>query len=65
MRLLLLLCLFLPGLPQDRAAWMRAARWGVMTHYLADWMARVHNLTMSVEEWNRLVDGFDAEGMAK
>jgi hypothetical protein len=65
MRLLLLLSLMLPAMGQDRAAWMRQARWGVMTHYLADWMARVHNLKMSVEEWNKLVDGFDAEGIAK
>jgi hypothetical protein len=50
---------------QNRAAWMQDAQWGVMTHYLADWQARTHNLTMSVEEWNGLVDGFDAEAMAK
>jgi hypothetical protein len=50
---------------QDRAAWMQTARWGVMTHYLADWQARVHSLTMSVEQWNKLVDGFDAEGIAR
>jgi hypothetical protein len=49
---------------QDRAAWMQTAHWGVMTHYLADWQARVHKLDMSVEEWNRLVDGFDVEGIA-
>ena len=24
----------------DRASWMREARWGVMNHYLADWIAR-------------------------
>ena len=50
---------------ESRAAWMQSAQWGVMTHYLADWQARVHNLNMSVEEWNRLIDGFDAEGIAK
>lgn len=50
---------------QNRAAWMQDAQWGVMTHYLADWQARVHHLTMSVDEWNKLVDGFDAEGIAK
>jgi len=50
---------------QDRAAWMPKARWGVMTHYLADWQARVHNLTMSVDQWNKMVDGFDAEGIAR
>ncbi len=50
---------------QNRAAWMAEGQWGVMTHYLADWQARAHHLTMSVEEWNRLVDGFDVEGIAK
>jgi hypothetical protein len=50
---------------QSRATWMKEARWGVMTHYLADWMARAHSLDMSVEEWNKLIDGFDAEGIAK
>ena len=44
---------------------MPEAQWGVMTHYLADWQARTHHLTMSVDEWNRLVDGFDVERMAK
>lgn len=53
------------GAAQDRAAWLQNARWGVMTHYLADWQARTNKLTMSVEEWNRLIDGFDAEGIAK
>ena len=52
-------------LAQDHAAWMHQARWGVMTHYLADWQARTHHLEMSVDEWNRLVDGFDVEGLAK
>ncbi len=43
---------------------MKEAKWGVMNHYLADWQARVHGLTMSVEEWNRLIDSFDVEGLA-
>ena len=53
---------------QDRAAWMRQARWGVMTHYLADWIARGEKMSggkMTVEEWNKLVDHFDVEGLAK
>jgi hypothetical protein len=49
----------------NRAAWMQEAHWGVMTHYLADWQAQTHNLQMSVEEWNKLVDGFDVEGVAE
>jgi hypothetical protein len=49
---------------QDRAAWMPRAQWGVMTHYLADWQARSHKLDMSVEQWNKLIDNFDVEGIA-
>jgi Alpha-L-fucosidase len=49
---------------QDRAAWMQKAKWGVMTHFLADWKAKDYNLQMSPEEWNKLVDGFDVEALA-
>jgi Alpha-L-fucosidase len=49
---------------QGRADWMPRAQWGVMTHYLADWQARDHKLAMSVEQWNKMVDGFDVELMA-
>jgi hypothetical protein len=52
------------GEAQDRAAWMKEARWGVMTHYLADWIARREKTKMSVVEWNNLVDHFDVEGLA-
>jgi alpha-L-fucosidase len=51
----------------DRAAWMRDARLGVMTHYLADWIARRDdpaNRTMGVARWNELVDHFDVEALA-
>jgi alpha-L-fucosidase len=51
----------------DRAAWMRQARWGVMNHYLADWIARrgdVADGQMTVERWNDLVDHFDVEALA-
>jgi hypothetical protein len=44
---------------------MKEARWGVMTHYLADWIARGEKIKMSVEQWNDLVDHFDVEGLAK
>ncbi|MBI1898008.1 MAG: alpha-L-fucosidase [Acidobacteria bacterium] len=44
---------------------MKDAKFGVMTHYLADWIARVHKQPMNVEEWNRLVDHFDVEGLAR
>ena len=46
-----------------RADWMRQARWGVMTHFLAEWIKpEAHS---SVEAWNAMVDGFDAEGLAE
>ena len=48
----------------DRAAWMREARFGVMTHYLADWIARGSGEPMTIERWNTLVDRFDVEGLA-
>jgi hypothetical protein len=53
--------------PAPRAAWMQDTRycWGVMTHYLSDWQARVHSLDMNVDRWNSMVDGFDVEGMAR
>ena len=65
MRLTFALLLCAAACPaQNRAAWMPKAQWGVMTHYLADWRARTDNLTMSVEQWNELVDHFDVEGLA-
>ena len=56
-----------PNTGAHRADWMQNPRycWGVMTHYLADWQARTHKLEMSVEQWNKMVDGFDVQGMAK
>jgi alpha-L-fucosidase-like protein len=48
---------------QDRAAWMKEARWGVMTHFLAEWIAPEAN--RSVDAWNELIDGFDVEGLAE
>lgn len=48
----------------DRTAWMREARWGVMTHYLADWRERTDKEPRSIEHWNDLIDHFDVEGVA-
>src|SRR3954468_21918583 len=50
--------------PADRIEWMRHARWGVMTHFLADWRAQVDGGEMSVERWNRLIDQFDVHSLA-
>jgi Alpha-L-fucosidase len=50
---------------QNRAAWMADARWGVMTHYLADWKSQDYKLEINSAEWNRLIDHFDVEALAK
>jgi len=47
---------------------MTDARFGVMNHYLEDWIARRENLPggrMTVEQWNDLVDHFDVDAHAK
>src|SRR6266480_3142230 len=54
--------------PPDRAAWLKDARFGVMNHFLQDWIARRENMPggrMSVEQWNDLVDHFDVEAHAR
>jgi hypothetical protein len=43
---------------------MAKAHWGVMNHYLADWMARATHEPMTIERWNNLVDHFDVEALA-
>lgn len=48
----------------NRASWMRKARWGVMTHYLADWIGKDTGEEMTVAKWNDLIDNFDVEGLA-
>src|SRR5882724_6489465 len=49
----------------DRADWMREARFGVMTHFLHDWIMQDQREQMTPENWNTLVDGFDVEAVAK
>jgi len=51
------------GSEQNRSGWMQG-KWGVMTHYLAEWQSREHNIRMSPEQWNKMVDNFDVEGLA-
>src|SRR5579871_1563379 len=53
------------GQVPNRAAWMASARWGVMNHYLADWIARTTQEPMTVERWNSLIDHFDVEALAE
>jgi hypothetical protein len=55
---------FITADAQDRAAWMKEARWGIMVHYLADWRARTDSIKMSPEKWNELVGRFNADSLA-
>ncbi|MGH7993376.1 MAG: hypothetical protein ACREDQ_07660, partial [Limisphaerales bacterium] len=50
-----------------RADWMQNPRyaWGVMTHYLADWQSQVNRLDVNVDLWNKMIDGWDVDGMAR
>ena len=50
---------------QQRSDWLGISRWGVMTHYLADWRARVDNKPMSSETWNTMIDEFDVKGLVE
>jgi hypothetical protein len=63
---LIILCttIVFPGFAQHNAEWMRERRFGVMFHYLSDWIARTENLQMSVEKWNSLINGFNVEKLA-
>ena len=48
----------------NRAAWMQKAKWGVMSHYLADWKAKESGEEMSVKKWNEMINNFNVEGLA-
>jgi alpha-L-fucosidase len=63
--LLTLCALSAPAHADDRAVWLKEARFGVMSHYLAEWIAKRDNLPEpSVAQWNELVDHFDVETLA-
>ena len=46
-----------------RAEWLRDARWGVMIHFLPEWLDPQR--TWTPDAWNKAVDGFDVVGVAK
>lgn len=46
-------------------SWFRDARWGVFFHYLASPASSREKTAMSIEEWNRRINAFDVEGLAK
>ncbi|MEA2736290.1 MAG: hypothetical protein QOE14_2741 [Humisphaera sp.] len=50
-----------PSTRPERAAWLRDARLGVMTHYLPDWIEKKQ---WTADEFNALIDGFDVDALA-
>jgi Alpha-L-fucosidase len=44
---------------------MKQAKWGVMTHYLADWIPRQNDQEITAAKWNDLIDRFDVEALAE
>lgn len=48
-----------------RAAWFRAAKWGIFFHYLASPASSSEAAEMDAGQWNRRIDAFDVEGLAR
>jgi alpha-L-fucosidase len=63
--LIAILCSSLITTGQERAAWLKKARWGIMVHYLADWRSRTDSIPTTPAVWNTMIDQFDVEGLAK
>ncbi len=45
--------------------WFRDCRWGLFTHYLADSASNLKPTVLPVSDWNRRIDAFDVEGLAR
>jgi alpha-L-fucosidase len=62
----LLSILTLSVIAQNRASWMKDAKWGVMIHYQPEWLASENNLdSITIDKWNELIDNYDCDGLAK
>lgn len=58
--------------PVEERAWQRAntdwflaCRWGVFSCFLADTASNLQPISLTSEEWNRRVDGFDVAGLTR
>ena len=45
--------------------WLHEARWGMFVHYLADSASNLKPITLTADDWNRRIDAFDVDGLAK
>lgn len=52
-------------LSKDRAGWMREAKWGIFMHFLAAPASSSLGAQVTAQEWNRRVDHFDVQALAK
>lgn len=52
-------------LAAERTDWFHQARWGVMMHYLGAPPSSSGGAELTAEVWNRQIDAFDVEGLAK
>ena len=56
-----------PAAPWKRANtdWFMQCKWGMFTHYLADSASNLKAITLPVDDWNRRIDAFDVDGLAR
>ena len=56
-----------PPTPWKRANtdWFLNCRWGMFTHYLADSASNLKAIELPVADWNKRIDAFDVEGLAR
>ncbi len=57
-----------PASPAWRRAdttWFRDCRWGMFVHYLADSASNLKPIDLTPDDWNRRIDAFDVEGLAR
>lgn len=45
--------------------WFMQARWGLLTHYLADSASNLKPIDLTPDDWNRRIDAFDVDGLAR
>lgn len=46
---------------QHRAYWIQEARFGVMNHFLTEWISMYYNLEMNPETCNSIMDNFEVD----
>ena len=45
--------------------WLMQSRWGMASHYLADTAGCQHATSFSSDDWNRQIDAFNVQGLAR